>query len=289
LNSAVEKHPDEKIIKYERASTLLHLGRVREALREVEAALLHEPRSSELHLILAQCLLRMKEIPKAKEAIENASKLNRKNPELHYLRGLIAINNADWNQALSELNESLWLEPQHSPSFLARGQIHLALNEAEKALNDFGRAAEYSRYDPSPLKHRIELLVAKQEWKKATFDAERWVELEPINPSSWMQLGILQLNLHEECKAIEALFNAGRLNGEISAELRKVILTHGDRFTDSENAAKWWYLAADRMRLIHDKNTPQRERFERALSLAAKEPLARLRAGILRKCFDNRD
>lgn len=107
----------------------------------------------------------------------------------YYYRALTRFNNADFSGAVSDLNTSIRLNRQHSPSYLYRALLRLNLGLSQKMiLSDFDKAIEYDSNYCDAYKERGLYYFDLEDYHNAKSDYTKAVELMPENIEILMKL-----------------------------------------------------------------------------------------------------
>jgi S1-C subfamily serine protease/regulator of sirC expression with transglutaminase-like and TPR domain len=81
-------------------------------------------------------------------------------------------------KAVADADEAIWLDANHGPAYFQRGLISMDQRDWDKALGDFTRAAELDPFDPAPLRERARAYEDKGDMEKAKRDREAAKRLE---------------------------------------------------------------------------------------------------------------
>lgn len=125
-----------------RGETLLRLGRPREALRELDAALRSEPRSAWAHAWRAEALAALRRFPEARAAADRCLELERRGyPRAHALRGWLLRREGDFLDAAADFaracggrSTTSWCLALYGETLLRAGRKREAIEPLSKAL-----------------------------------------------------------------------------------------------------------------------------------------------------------
>lgn len=118
FSKVIELKPDSGVAYHQRAMLRLVKGDVTGALKDLDAAIVH----------------------------------NFKDDSVFYLRGQLRWQTDELDGALSDLNESLKLNPNNPGIYLTRGGVLLALKEEDRALADLNYLINWYETEPSVAK-----------------------------------------------------------------------------------------------------------------------------------------
>ena len=118
LLAAVQRRAAER---YVAANTLVHFGRLPEAVAQFETALRARPGFADAHNNLANALLRLDRVPEAAAHYQRAAELDPASPEIHCNFGNLLASLQRWPEAIAQYREALRLRPDY-----AAAQLNLA-------------------------------------------------------------------------------------------------------------------------------------------------------------------
>ena len=105
-----------------------------------------------------------------------------------YLRG----DNAD---ALSDLTQSIELQPGLTQSYIKRASMHLELGDKDAAIKDFTSATDRQEDDPDIYYHRAQLNFITNDFSEAARDYQKSIDLDSDFIFSHIQLGVTQYKM----------------------------------------------------------------------------------------------
>jgi len=98
-----------------------------------------------------------------------------------YYRGFTFLKMKDYASAMSDLNESLKVEPNNPDPYLTRGEVEQAQQQYDAALRDYDEFSKRAPRNPRGLIGRGSVLEATGRPKEALLAYESAVALEPAN------------------------------------------------------------------------------------------------------------
>jgi WD40 repeat protein/serine/threonine protein kinase/Flp pilus assembly protein TadD len=96
---------------------------------------------------LAKRLAWVGRFPEAEEAYRAALKLNPNDPATHGNLGRFLLDQARYREAVTEINEAIKLQPEHSWFCVLRGRAHADMGQWDKASADFVKATQCKEPD----------------------------------------------------------------------------------------------------------------------------------------------
>jgi len=152
--------------------------------------------------------------------LSTAQKLEEYSAEDYYLSGLSAVQEQDYQAAVTDLRQAVGQEPGHADAWFALGQAHAGVKDWPNAHDAFLRAAEIYRFgndhsraitaynaairvnDKSAAAYlgRGDLFLQRGDERAAAVDFETVVRLDRRNPHAYIGLGRSRMNqgMYEE-------------------------------------------------------------------------------------------
>jgi tetratricopeptide (TPR) repeat protein len=119
VDSALEKFPDERELRLLRAYVVGELGRVEEAVKQLQALLANTPADRQLYLAMARVYSQAKQYPEAEQAVNKALGYSAKPEEQefsHYLLGSIYERQKKYDLAEEQFKKVLATDPFYAPA-----------------------------------------------------------------------------------------------------------------------------------------------------------------------------
>ena len=113
---------------YEKLKALYYSGKVKPSLNKILVVLVSDAKNLDLILLACECLVRTRDFDKLSSCADGAIKLNSKNPEGYYYKGVALQHTKGKEQeALINFNEAIALDPKNAVFLKAKATTHLAL------------------------------------------------------------------------------------------------------------------------------------------------------------------
>jgi tetratricopeptide (TPR) repeat protein len=127
-------------------------------------------------------------------------------------RAALALRRGDARQALEDFTRALELRPGTAAVHLGRGQAQLRLGRSDHALADFTAAADLAPWDWQPWYRRGLAHVARKEHEQAAAAFTEVVHLAPEQPEGYLQRALAYTQLGRLDRAIDDYTEQIRLN-----------------------------------------------------------------------------
>jgi len=102
-----------------------------------------DPKNPALYLQRAHALDSSKSYLKALADVNALLKLDEKNIEAYYLRGMLKMKLDDASGAVNDFNKIILLDPKNANAYYQRGIIRLEVRDKSGACSEFKKALEY--------------------------------------------------------------------------------------------------------------------------------------------------
>lgn len=126
----------------EKAQKCEQKGDYKQAIETINMAVLLSPRASTVLVYRGKLYFYRGNAGKALEDLVNAIKLDRKNPEAHFVMALIKQEQGDLEQAIDELNLVIRERPGWVKAYLNRQVAYRRLGQKHKAKEDIMKVLE---------------------------------------------------------------------------------------------------------------------------------------------------
>lgn len=143
-------------------------------------------------------------------------------------RAQLALTERRIEEALERFNAILAEYPTRAEAYNGRGQCYALLDEPERALADFERAAMLAPREPEAWFLRARLAQSRRDFERALRDLERANELRP-EARTWFAIGQIQAELGDDFEAIDAYGRAYELDHrcvDALVERGRLFMTH---------------------------------------------------------------
>jgi tetratricopeptide (TPR) repeat protein len=138
--------------------------------------------------------------------------LNPKDATAYLQRGLAYVMKMDLDKAIDNFSESIHLNPKGATAYFERGSLYDAKGEYDNAINDYNEAL---RIDPKNIKallKRGNAYSKKEELENAITDYNQVLQLDPTNARAYSSRGIVYRKKGEFDKALKDFSDGIRLN-----------------------------------------------------------------------------
>jgi tetratricopeptide (TPR) repeat protein len=181
----------------------------RKSLLEMELALQFNPESSAIHMEVAILKGRTGNIPEAIRYAQEASRIDPKDPDPHWLLTNIyfgsqehaSLSKENIQKALQELNILQELTPEDERVYYNLGGAYFDLNEPEKAIKAFEKFQSFSKSDAG-YREIAKYYERTDNLEKAIEYLNKGLEIQPDSPESLVSLGDIYTRLNRNKDAI---------------------------------------------------------------------------------------
>jgi tetratricopeptide (TPR) repeat protein len=186
---AGEYAPPSREERMERSGVLQHLGRISEAIRELETILAADPLDQEVHIGVNEILLRhdpsrfLSSYDKAIAAVPGA-------PELAVEKGRMLLRAKKPGEAVEAFRIALKIAPGHASAHSWLGRALEQLGERDKAAAAHAEAAKRAPEESFLLQEYAGFLLRRGLAGEATDLAEKAVALRPFSQNGLSLLGL---------------------------------------------------------------------------------------------------
>jgi len=186
LTEAIKKNPDNADAYLIRSSLRMTSGDTPGALADVNKTLQLKPGMGQAYHERAILRLIARDRSGALQDLDAALARDYKGDGIYSLRGQLRAESGDLKGALADLDESMKLNPNNPQTYGSRGGVLLALNERDRALNDFNFLLNW--YETEPTK-RVENKKPTTEKPPGTADANKpapfnvGIAAQTVNPA----------------------------------------------------------------------------------------------------------
>jgi import receptor subunit TOM70 len=147
------------------------------------------------------------------------------------LRATFTYLQGSAQDALTDLNKSIELDPSLVQSYIKRASLHLELGNKDAAQDDFELAITHNKDDPDIYYHRAQLHFILGEFAEAAKDYQKSIDLDRTFIYSHIQLGVTQYKMGSVASAM-ATFRRSVKNFE---DVPDVYNYYGELLLDQQN------------------------------------------------------
>ena len=127
------------------------------------------------------------------------------------MRGFIYYAQAQYAEALSDLDRAILLNPADPTVYLTRGKTYEALGRDQDALKDYSQALKLNDRLPEAYRGRGVIYSAFGNYELAMDDLNQAIRLDPSDGQAWLARGDLFFALHQFQKALNDYNEAIRM------------------------------------------------------------------------------
>jgi Flp pilus assembly protein TadD len=151
---------------------------------------------------------------RAASALLSAAGFKANSADARLTRAAERILDEDWEAAAHELNEVIRLQPKNAEAYYLRGIVYQELEEWDEALKDLNAVLKLTPDDPDALYVRAEVLAETGDEKAAIADLDKVLKLEPNSPDALGLRGTLRENAGEFAAALADYRKALKIDDE---------------------------------------------------------------------------
>ncbi|MFZ4523191.1 MAG: tetratricopeptide repeat protein [Bacteroidales bacterium] len=133
-------------------------------------------------------------------------------PQAYHNRGLYLMNHGQWDEALSDFDKAIQLDPNHVEAYNNRGNIYMNNNMDDKALSDFNKAIELKPGFAKAYYNRGIVLMKQKRYDQSLNDYNKAIELKMDDMEIYINKGYIFMTLGRYEEAIASYSRAIELN-----------------------------------------------------------------------------
>ena len=161
------------------------------------------PNFLEAYTVRGELYTEMGNFHDALNDFEEVIKIDPKEPEAYFLRGLLYVKSGgDINKALNDFNKTIELDANHAGAYTNRANMYIKKEEFQKAISDCTKAIELSPDSMEPYYNRGLAYANIEEVGKALEDYSMVINLTPENAEAFAKRGLLHSQLGNVQEAI---------------------------------------------------------------------------------------
>ncbi len=131
-------------------------------------------------------------------------------------RGSAYYYNGEYNRAIADFDESIWLIPSSAVAYFNRGWAHSEKSEYNRAIKDFDEAIRLGGDDANYVRGRVMAYYLKGEYYRAIEDLDQAIRLKPddanaMNTMAWILATARNTDVRDGHEAVRLAQEAVRL------------------------------------------------------------------------------
>ncbi len=174
---------------------------------------------------------------KAKLEFQNALQIKKNMTVAMYGLALVAERQADWQRTYALLTQVLEQDPKFLPAMVKKGQLLLAANQTDKALELSNKALELNKNDPTVLNLHAAVMLKTGDKAAALDYTNQALKLDPNNADSFTLLATERMGAADYPKAIEYL-DQGLAKNPKNLVMYFIKINAFDKLNQLDNAQK---------------------------------------------------
>lgn len=157
-------------------------------------------------------LLNKGQIDDAISDLNKAVELNPKDAGAYFYRGNAYYKKGQIDKALSDYSEAIKINPRYTNAYFSRGLHYVGVEEYSKAISDFNKVISITPDNASAYYYRGASYFGKKKYKKALSDYDKAIELDPEYVNAYINRGLYYHGINQYPKAISDYSKALELN-----------------------------------------------------------------------------
>jgi tetratricopeptide (TPR) repeat protein len=212
LDLALKQDQGNAVLFAKRALLYLERGQTAKALADINRALELNEDKGEYHFRKALILRQAGKLREAEAAAAEAENQGFKDTDLYVLQAELLIRLKQYDAALEKVNFALQEAPDHDYALFYRGIIRAANQDTASALINFRQVIKRSPTFLDAYLHLAGIYNARKDYATARQYLAVAGRLEPKNAFLWLQNGIRYQGLGQTDSALYSLHHAVTLN-----------------------------------------------------------------------------
>ncbi|KAJ3310936.1 TOM (translocase of outer membrane) complex component [Boothiomyces sp. JEL0838] len=196
-----------KALNY-RGTLLFLMGRVDDAVSDLENSLLNDPKNINTIIKRATLYMERADVEKAVEQFEKANLISSTNPDLYYHRGQVRFLTGDFQGAIDDYTTSLKNESASESSVYVHIQMGVAkykLGDIVGAEKKFREAKKLFEKSAEVWNYHGEILMDKQTFVDAEKSFDKAISMDPSSPLPYINKAILCVQWKQDAVEAEKL------------------------------------------------------------------------------------
>lgn len=215
LDQVLRQDRGNAVLYAKRALLYLERNQTDKALADIDRALELDEEKGEYYFRKALVLRQAGKIQAAQQAAAEAENHGFKETDLYVLQAELLIRLKDYPSALEKVNFALQEAPEHDYALFYRGVARAASQDTASALINFRRAIKIAPGFQAPYLHLAGIYNARKDYEMARHYLSGAGQLGQNNPYLWLQKGIRYQGLWQTDSAFYSFNKAVALNPDL--------------------------------------------------------------------------
>jgi tetratricopeptide (TPR) repeat protein len=134
----------------------------------------------------------------------------------HKKEALTLAQKGQYDQALSQIDQALAMNPKDAETYTRRGGIYTLQKQYDKALENFNRAIDLDPRSAKAYYNRALVYYYQGKYDQALADLNKTIELKPKDAEAYHNRGLVYIQKNDHGKAIEDFTMAIALNPKLA-------------------------------------------------------------------------
>ena len=212
----------------EQARNLIRVGRQQDAVVMLLRSLASTPDDYELHCLLAQAYLGMRQTPAALRAAEDAARAAPDDEWPHRLRSIALRRLGQTRQAVEAAMQAVRLAPEEPYGRHSLAEAHLDAKQHDQAYTQALEAVRLAPYSADMHDVLGRCMIRKHMYREAEASFRRALQLDPNDAAAHNNLGVVLDGTGRKVEAVTEFNEAARLDPSFETARRN--LYSGTRF-----------------------------------------------------------
>lgn len=188
------------------AGILASAGKPERALELLDKAIESAPERGESYFPKGLILLNQKRIPEAEQAVKKGLQYTADSPIGHYYLGRISLEAGNVEQALSNFDRAIAVNPAFEPAYLAQASIYESRQEKDKAITVLKKYLDQVNPRNRDIRqHLVQLYIATKDYAGGLAELEKMLEENPGDLDAQLRMALIYGEKKEFAKAISRL------------------------------------------------------------------------------------
>ena len=201
------------------SQTLLRMGRLDEAIAELQVLAKAEPDNAPIQKRIAQVAYMQEDYDTMATACEQAMQIDANDAHAYYLNAQAQLGRGNAVGAIAMLTKAIAIEENYGDAYLLRGQILLGMGDTAGADSDAAWLTEHAGEHEDILLLRARVEAAKGNAVAAIENYGQVIELNPFSIEAFRERGQLRFNSGDKAGADQDLQKVLELDPNLLADV----------------------------------------------------------------------